>query len=525
MAKMNFKSLNFKLITLVFAAVAPLVFGVLFYVLPIFENHLLEQRKQEVKTAVTLTIGVMEKIRLDGETNHTDKKLVAAEMQALFARLRYNKTDYFFAYDEKGYNMAHGTKPEYVGTDRASSVDPNGVFFVKEFLKFIGKTEGGFVPYKFEKTAGKPLVDKVSYIEFYPQMNWIVGSGVYMDEVQQEVGGVRNKILIGLGVILTAVFCFTWLFSNRLCNQIDKISSDLFNEANNVAEVATNISKASENLSESTNQQASALQQTSASVEQTSAMISKNADNAKSSMQISTKSQASVEEGKKIINEMISSIHEISEGNAEMVKKIDESNQEIGEIVKVIKEIGDKTKVINDIVFQTKLLSFNASVEAARAGEHGKGFAVVAEEIGNLAQMSGNSAKEISELLATSIATVQNTIDKSKTTISVLVSQGENKVNQSAEIAQSCQKIFDQIVVNVNQVNVMVGEIASASHEQATGIKEINSAVGHLDASGQQNNVMSKQTADYADQLQSQVEALRKNTSSLGYIISGKKAA
>jgi methyl-accepting chemotaxis protein len=78
------------------------------------------------------------------------------------------------------------------------------------------------------------------------------------------------------------------------------------------------------------------------------------------------------------------------------MNQINYSNEQMSEIVKVIQEIETKTKVINDIVFQTKLLSFNASVEAARAGEQGKGFAVVAEEVGNLAQMSGNAAKEIS---------------------------------------------------------------------------------------------------------------------------------
>jgi methyl-accepting chemotaxis protein len=86
---------------------------------------------------------------------------------------------------------------------------------------------------------------------------------------------------------------------------------------------------------------------------------------------------------------------------------MNKSNDEISSIVKVIAEIGDKTKVINDIVFQTKLLSFNASVEAARAGEQGKGFAVVAEEVGNLATMSGKAAEEISSMLGDSMGKVE----------------------------------------------------------------------------------------------------------------------
>lgn len=101
---------------------------------------------------------------------------------------------------------------------------------------------------------------------------------------------------------------------------------------------------------------------------------------------------------------MIHSITEISESNDRIMSQVADGNRKISEIVQVISEIGNKTKVINDIVFQTKLLSFNASVEAARAGEHGKGFAVVAEEVGNLAQMSGNAAKEISDMLNGSVS-------------------------------------------------------------------------------------------------------------------------
>jgi methyl-accepting chemotaxis protein len=90
------------------------------------------------------------------------------------------------------------------------------------------------------------------------------------------------------------------------------------------------------------------------------------------------------------------------------------TNENMADIVKSIAEIKTKTNVINDIVFQTKLLSFNASVEAARAGEHGKGFAVVAEEVGALAAMSGNASKEIAQLLDGSLSRVTVLADETK---------------------------------------------------------------------------------------------------------------
>ena len=519
----RFKGLNFKLISLVFLGITPLLLGIFFYVFPVFENYLLEQRKAEVKTSVDILMGMLENIQSDVDAGKIAKKDVPAVVQKLFSKLRYNKTDYFFAYDERGYNVAHGRKPEMVGTSRIDTHDSDNRYYVKDFIKYIGKDEGGLVPYKFEKVKDGPPIEKISYIQAFKPLNWVVGSGVYLDVVQEKVNEIRLKVLIGFGVLTLLTLSMSWFYANKISAKINAISADLFKEADKVAEVAINIGKASESLSSCTTQQASALQETSASIEETSAMISRNAENAKASMAISSKSQVSVEQGKKILNEMIYSIQEIAESNAEMVKQIDESNKEIADIVKIINEIGDKTKVINDIVFQTKLLSFNASVEAARAGEQGKGFAVVAEEVGNLAQMSGNSSKEISDLLGTSITTVKDTIDKSKNRVSKLVLSGEDKVKHSAEIAKRCGEIFDEIVVNVNKVNEMVSEIASASDEQATGVREITSAVAELDSTGQQNTQMSQKTADYAEQLQAQVVALRKNTTALNIVIQGEE--
>lgn len=521
--KTNFKSLNFKLMGLVLVGILPFILGLFFYILPIFENYLMEERKAEVKTSVDLMIGMVDKIRLDAEAKHLDKKIMDEDIQNLFRTMRYNKTDYFFAYSSKGFGTAHGTKPEFVGTDRSESKDPDGRVYVKDFMALAGKEEGGFVPYKFEKVIGQKPIDKISYVKYYPAFDWLIGSGVYLDVVQDQIAAVREKILIGLLFVLIATAAFSWYFSNKICQTIINISNSLFDEADKVADVAINISRASESLSASTTQQASALQETSSSIEETSAMISKNAENAKDSMSISAKSQSTVGQGKEIVNDLIRSIQDIDSSNKEMVKQIEDSNKEIAEIVKVINEIGEKTKVINDIVFQTKLLSFNASVEAARAGEQGKGFAVVAEEVGKLAQMSGNSAKEISDLLGTSIKTVRETIDNSKNRMDKIVSFSEGKVSQGAAVAKRCGEIFDEIVINVNQVNSMIGEIASASNEQANGVKEINSAVSEMDSTGQENSLLSQKTSDYAEQLRGQVENLRRSTAALNTLVKGEE--
>lgn len=117
---------------------------------------------------------------------------------------------------------------------------------------------------------------------------------------------------------------------------------------------------------------------------------------------------------------MLDSIKNIGAANERAGREIGASARHFADIVKVIEEIGSKTKVINDIVFQTKILSFNASVEAARAGEHGKGFTVVAEEVGKLAAMSGVAAHEIGELLSGSIQKVDAIVKDTQTKVKIL---------------------------------------------------------------------------------------------------------
>ncbi len=133
--------------------------------------------------------------------------------------------------------------------------------------------------------------------------------------------------------------------------------------------------------------------------------------------------------------------HEYTEQLHEAMNTMKTSNAEVKELVGIINGISERTKVIDEIVFQTKLLSFNASVEAERAGEHGRGFAVVAQEVGNLAQMSGKAAQEISSIL-------KQSIEKS---VSV-TSNNEKNVAKGAELLEHLRKIVKQIAETASQV-------------------------------------------------------------------------
>lgn len=328
-------------------------------------------------------------------------------------------------------------------------------------------------------------------------------------------------IAVVLGLVVSLVFGY--LFATRVTKGLAEKISVLNASAADIDFKSEMISDVSKKISEASIQQAAGLQETVASVDEISAMISKNADGARKSAEMSESSNMAALQGKEKVEQMLESIHSISEGNNEMIAQINETNKEISDIKTVIEDIATKTQVINDIVFQTKLLSFNASVEAARAGENGKGFAVVAEEVGNLASMSGKAAEEISTILSHSTEKVNGIVEKTKVMMEELVSKSKAKINAGTSTAKDCAGALDEILANVSSVNGMVREIAEASQEQATGVREVNSAMNEMDKVTQANTLTAKEASDTASDLKAQATRLNELVASLTSILEGEK--
>lgn len=330
-------------------------------------------------------------------------------------------------------------------------------------------------------------------------------------------------LLVAVGFILSLTMGI--IFARGLSNSLVSVSKNLVEGATQLNSAATEIATGSESLSSSASEQAAAVQETSSAVEELSAMVSKNSDNAEKSRDKAAVSQQVAQKGRTVVTEMMSAISDINESNNQIMNAVEESNKNIAEITRVIMDIGAKTTVIKDIVFQTKLLSFNASVEAARAGEHGKGFSVVAEEVGNLAQMSGNAAQEISSTLEESIKKVNNIVAETKERVENLILVGKDKVERGHTIATQCGEILEQIVAEASDVSSMVVEISSSSKEQSIGIQEITKAMSQMDTVTQQNASISQTSASASVELAAQAESLTSLVSEMQSIIYGLNQA
>ena len=327
--------------------------------------------------------------------------------------------------------------------------------------------------------------------------------------------------LFSQGLVGFAAF---W-FGRKLAGELDSVSTILGLTSRQVSASSQQSASAATELSEAATEQAASLQETMASIEEISAMVNQNAESAvraKSAVDLNT---VASDDGARSVDEMMHSIEEIRTTNDEILSHMESSNKEFGEIVKIISEIGEKTTIINDIVFQTKLLSFNASVEAARAGEHGKGFAVVAEEVGNLAQMSGTAAREITEMLSLSVKRVNSIVETTRERVDRLVEVGQDKIAMGQSTAQKCRESLSKIADNAKSLSAMVSEIAHASKEQAQGIQEINKAISQLDQVTQQNSAVAQQSSSQAEELSSQAEELRNSVEMLMKVVHGADIA
>lgn len=368
---------------------------------------------------------------------------------------------------------------------------------------------------KESRDAFFAALDKLTEFQIHQSQTWST-----MAQETSKMADRITMITVGLGIIFGSFIAY--FISTGLTTQLRDLTISLSEGSDIVSKASDNIAHSSEELSSSVNEQAAAIQETTASTEELSAMVKKNQENAFQSNIVSKKSADSAQLGKQSVEDMITAIEDIHQSNQNMMTSVEQSNANIEEIIKVIHEISNKTKVINEIVFQTKLLSFNASVEAARAGEQGKGFSVVAEEIGSLATMSGNAAQEISTMLTESTTKVEKIVNTTKSEVGALMIEGKKKVEMGITVARRCNDVLDDIVGHVKEVDTMVSDITIASEEQSKGIAEISRAMGQLDQATQINADSSRQMAFSAEELSGQSRKLNMLVEDLKHTVEGR---
>jgi len=232
-----------------------------------------------------------------------------------------------------------------------------------------------------------------------------------------------------------------------------------------IATASGEIATGNMDLSARTESQASALEETASSMEELTSTVRANADNAREADQLASTASSVARRGGEVVSQVVTTMGSINDSSRKVV---------------------DIISVIDGIAFQTNILALNAAVEAARAGEQGRGFAVVASEVRNLAARSASAAREIKELISSSV----------------------EQVDAGARLVAQAGATMDEVVSSVQRVTAIVAEISLATREQTNGIEQMNTAIMQMDQTTQQNAALVEQAAAAASAMNEQAAGL-----------------
>lgn len=439
-------------------------------VYPNLESLMLAGHRNALKSVVEAQAQTLGN-RLKG-LNTREKKIAAVIAETDPIRFFDDRSGYFFTYDLSGVRIDVPINKSDNGKNMLDLRDKNGYPFVRALIERV-REGGGFVTYHFEK-EGKGLQPKLAYATLIPGTDLLVGTGVYIDNVDAErialasrIGGEQRRydaytLAIFLSILATILTLTIWL-SRAFTKAIRQVVEGLLANSGQVAAASRELGAQSQTLAHGASQQAATIQETTASLTEMSGVTRQNTDNARKANELARLAQAAADCGSADMKRL-----------ADAIQAIDASSSDVAKII----------RTIDGIAFQTNILALNAAVEAARAGEAGMGFAVVADEVRTLSQRSAQAARE--------------TADK----ISGAVASTANGVMLSSKVAGT----LNDIVARTHEVVKLAAEVAQASTGQAESIGLINSAMSSINEVTMSTAANAEESAAAATELQAQTD-------------------
>ncbi|MCP1478924.1 methyl-accepting chemotaxis protein [Pseudomonas chlororaphis] len=430
-----------------------------------------------------------------------------AQKQALSAirNLRYDQSDYFWINDLTPVMVMHPTNPKLDGQNLAAIRDPDGFAVFNEMVAIAKAKGAGMVNYRWPKPGASEPVQKTSYVQLFQPWGWIIGSGVYIDDVQTEfrsqvvkasVGGIAIALLMALLVLLIArsivrplqetVHAMANIASgesdltrtldthgqdevtelarhfNGFTAKLRLVVSQLQVSASALAQSSTDLGNNASQAQERSQQQSQQMELVATAINEVTygvQDVAKNAEHAASEMR---DAEAQAQQGQVNIDGSLQQIDRLS-------GTIDQAVEVIRTLAQESTQIGSVLEVIHSIAEQTNLLALNAAIEAARAGEQGRGFAVVADEVRLLAQRTQKSTAEIQSM-------IERLQGHSEAAVKVIgdSSRASQQTIEQAGLAGESLNAIGQALRNLNGLNA---SIASATLQQAHVVEDINQNV------------------------------------------------
>ncbi|HEA15022.1 MAG TPA: methyl-accepting chemotaxis protein [Pseudoalteromonas prydzensis] len=454
-----------------------------------------------------------------------------AQQHALdtIAAMRYDESNYYWINDYQPNMVMHPIKPDLNGKSLANNKDPDGTLLFIEMVNIVKQQGSGFVPYKWPKPGKDMPVDKIAFVKGFTPWQWIIGSGVYLDTIDETFSELRTLMIINASVILLLFISLSYLIARSillptqlaadmmkdisqgegdLTQVLDESGNDevsrlsrYFNlyttkireslkqvatnayDVNHHAQTVDDASKTNHSFIELQNDSST---QVAAAMEQMTHQIHDVSRNAEAAEHAAVDAASNASQGKEVVAKTIKAIETLSH-NIETVSQV------TADLANESNNIGSVLDVIRGIAEQTNLLALNAAIEAARAGEQGRGFAVVADEVRTLASRTGKSTDEIQAMIAKLQKGAQAAVEA--------VTASQQLSSSTVEQAGTANNSLTEIERLVSVITDMNGQIARATEQQSSAADEVNLRINELSQSTEHSLANTAQLSSASDNL------------------------
>jgi methyl-accepting chemotaxis protein len=510
---------------------------VIFYLLPLYEKGMLTEKQTATRHVVELTWGILGEIEAQvksGALSPEDGKKLAAQR---LGSLRYGEKDYIWINDLEPRMVMHPFKPELNGKDLNGVKDPTGKTVFVEFVRVCKEKGAGFVNYQWAKPGADKPVPKISYVKLFEPWGWVVGSGIYVDDLYQQMFLIRVILLGGDLAFAAFIITISVLISRQVTvpvRQMVQMADDLahgegdltkrlgLTHRDEIGEAAGLIDQFIAKVQHSVAQSVDSSQETAVASQELSHIVGNLTDNVRRQTEMigeSNRLTLDVAGNLDVTEEMAISTTETLEATRATLTRFVKDLQHAGgtivneaqtqaalmdqtkELAARAADIGQVLEIIADIADQTNLLALNASIEAARAGEAGRGFAVVADEVRALAAKTQSSLTQINS----GVQAVVKGVDH-------VCTANEHGAERMRAIAEETRQLITQVGETDDRLEGAVQISSNLVHKStyiATRTKQLIEHLEQIITLSEQNNAVAQEVGGVAAGLAEKSEGLR----------------